>query len=711
MTTNHQSSNRDFSGNQLGDNATIIQGDTHLHLPHLPAHLPVRAIPYPRNEDLVSRPDLVARINELLPRARESYSAALWGLGGSGKTQLAIDYAYRRCEDRDCSVFWVHADNKASFSQDYKTIARKLGLDKTLEDEALFVAVRESIESQPLWVLILDNADDLTLFGVGTTGDTNSLFEYIPKSPAGMTLWTSRDEHIVGTLVGPRRGVEVGRMTLGEATELLNIARKVESSDDTAAVAALLEELQLLPLAVSQAGAYVQRTSTSVNEYLSMLSIGKHRWEILKEAEVDRHRRPDATNSVLETWAISIAQIRQESKVAYLILHVIGYVDNRNITLELLRTARVHTSETGSEGVNDRELSRAITRLKQFSFISEEQAVNGKPSYEMHKLVQEAVRYGLNRRTLGEIGQKSHDNSCKEADAEAYFSGIAVQVIGELFPKPKRETWSKCETYLGHAVQVGEWVEVSGKKTETVTLLRLVAGFLRDRGRWREREPISTKLLDLQRETLGEKHPNTILSMDSLARTYRMQGRFRDAESVQVRVLDLQREVLGEKHPNAIKSLRILASIDRRQGRSSKAEAMLVEALELSRKTLGEKHTITADCLESLAATYSDQGRHREAEILKLEILSLRREAYGVKHIKTTTAMGLLAETYFRQRKYSQAESMQLEALDLRRELLGENHPDTITIMHSLAKTWHNLVAFTMPSYLWNNACSGDLPL
>ncbi|KAH7159632.1 P-loop containing nucleoside triphosphate hydrolase protein [Dactylonectria estremocensis] len=651
MTSHRESSNRDFSGNQLGDNATIIQGDTHLHLPHRPARLPVRVIPYPRNEDLVSRPDLVARVNELLPRTTEAYSAALWGLGGSGKTQLALDYAYRRCKDRDCSVFWVHADNKASFSQDYKAIARKLGVDETLEDRTLFTAVRESIESQPLWALILDNADDLTLFGVGTAEETNSLLEYIPKSPTGTTLWTSRDEHIVGPLVGPGRGVRVGRMTLDEATKLLNMTRNNDQIDDVAETTSLLEELQCLPLAVSQAGAYVRRTSTSVNEYMSMLSKGKQRWETLKDTEFDRHRRPNAANSVLETWAISMNQIRQESKMAHEILHVMGYVDNRSITFELLRAASVHISETTARS-----------------------------------------RQGTTSRVMRCTSSCMRLESSKKT--EAYFSGIAVQVIGELFPKPKRETWSECEKYVRHAVQVGEWAEVSGKKIETTKLLNRISEFLDSRGRWREREPVVVKLLHLQRELFGEKHPTPISTMVSLASTYRKQGRYDEAEPLQVRGLDLQRELLGEKHSDTIKSMHHVASVYREQGRYSEAEAMQVEALGLSREVLGNKHHRTIRSMALLSRTYVKQGRLNEAESIQVEVLNLQRELRGDHHRHTSDYAVSLSSTYFRQGRYNEAESLYVEALYLRLELVGWKHPRTLKIIHNLAHTWHKLGRF-----------------
>lgn len=97
------------------------------------------------------------------------------------KTQIALDYAYQRCDNHSCSVFWVHADSEATFLQDYKTIARKLGIDENLKSKDLFAAVRDHIEAWLGWVLILDNADDLTLFGVGQAVEQiKTLLKYIP---------------------------------------------------------------------------------------------------------------------------------------------------------------------------------------------------------------------------------------------------------------------------------------------------------------------------------------------------------------------------------------------------------------------------------------------------------------------------------------------------------------------------------------------------
>ncbi|KFA53372.1 hypothetical protein S40293_09401 [Stachybotrys chartarum IBT 40293] len=235
------------------DSVLVNQGDFHYHLPHRPARAAVRAIPYLRNEDVVRRNDLFDKLNELLPPTTTQYhAAALYSLGGSGKTQI------------------VHADTEAIFIHDYQSIAKQLGIDTNLKKEDVLRAVRSRIESQEKWVLILDNADDLLLFGVGKAGKTTddvqsiNLIEYIPRAPTGTVLWTSRDERVVGTLVGSRHGIQVGPMERNESIELLEGARNTEIQDDQREATELLEELQQLPLAISQAGAYMRRTLTPI---------------------------------------------------------------------------------------------------------------------------------------------------------------------------------------------------------------------------------------------------------------------------------------------------------------------------------------------------------------------------------------------------------------------------------------------------------------
>ncbi|RGP72388.1 hypothetical protein FLONG3_6784 [Fusarium longipes] len=680
-----------------------IQGNVYYSAPLPPRPPPsaartevVRVIPYPRNEDLVYRPDATKKLDELLPQTSGFHSAALWGLDEGvnisfhSKTQIALDYAYRRCDaDEKCCVFWVHADSEATFLADYKTIGKKLGVDERLDVPELFVAVRNEIEARPNWLMILDNADNLKLFGVGQDKEkekSEDLYKNVPRAPQGTVLWTSRDAHIAGTLVGAPRGVEVQSMAVGEATALLSrvldeppmVGGEASREDG---VDALLEELQCLPLAISQAGAYMRRMSMSAEEYLSLLRSGKTRWKVLEISDTDRHRRPEVSNSVLETWRISTERIRLESEMSYQVLHIIAYMDNQDIPQDLMLAAASKGHTDGKDSPKqDTELGvlEAVARLREFSFLSLRQTVDdGGRRYEMHKLVQEAIRYGLGVRDFAKDGRPKED--------EAYYCRKALQVVDGLFPNPEPTSWILCERYVSHAVRVSEWAEISATEVATASLLERVSHFLYDRGRWRERVPIASRALDLRQKVLGERDPDTISSMVILGTTYHAQGRYDEAHEIVVKALDLQQEVLGEQHPWTIDSRVHLAAIYQARGQYNRAEAISKQTLDICLNTYGEKRPSTINSMAALASTYQAQGQYHKAETLREKVLNLRREILGEKHLYTIASMSELAATYHARGRYKEDQEIAVKVLVLRQEVLGENHPDTISSMADLA--------------------------
>ena len=590
-------------------------------------------------------------------------------------------------------------------------------------------AVRNGIEALETWVLILDNADDLSLFGVGSESRSNTstnLLGQVPRALSGTVLWTSRDERIAGTLVGPRRGIGVGPMTSHESNELLGIAGNLAISEDMSGAAALLDELERLPLAISQAGAYMRRTSMPTEEYLALLKKGKKRWQILKEAEPDRHRRPLTPNSILETWAISMERIREENKMAYRMMHVVAYLDYRNIPFEILAKAGEqgfgdecddkdkyngenndeysdeyddgysdessdeYSESSGVEVDDELEVQRAITRLKEFSFLSVSKVGNSRRSYEMHKLVHEAARYQSRTKNAMEFGVDGYDSDQHDmVEGSIYFPRVAIRVMIQLFPLPEPETWWRCEQYLAHAIAVVKWAKGCGQQILAAHFLSCVALFLHQRGRWRENEPLIKTALRLRRNVLGEKHPDTIQIMVPLAITYRKQGRYSEAEEISVKLLDLSREVLGENHPNTASSMAGLATTYHAQGQYNKAEEICIKVLDLRREMLGEKHPDTIASMASLATTYHAQGRHDEAGVISVRALILQQEVLGETHPGTISSMVDLATTYHAQGRYNKAEKICIKVLHLRREVLGEKHPDTIASMASLATTYH----------------------
>jgi len=627
-----------------------------------------------------------------------------WHIGTDSlrKTQVALEYAYRRADKNPtCSVFWVHADDETTFVSDYKTIAKKLKISTDLDDDELLMAVRDGIEALDSYVLVLDNADNLTAFGVrraqsvggeNTAGKlARNLLGFVPWR-SGTVLWTSRDKRISGSLVSAKRAINVASMTECEAMALLETVRdrKIgeEELDDATQ---LLAELDRLPLAVSQAAVYIRRMSTTPRNYLSKLAEHRKGQKVMLESEFDRHRRPGLSNSIFETWNISMEQIRLENSMAYDILHILAFMDSQNISFEMIikaasfcsgklthkipsdeNTGRVISGSDSADYYD--EVFRATIRLQEFSFLHSRVSEGTSRAYEMHKLVQEATQYSLRRKD--------------RRKAEVHFSKQALHVVMDLFPERGRNFWEECEKYVSHAQRTGEWAELCEEEIKVSSLLTRVSNYFYDRGRWREKEPVDKRTYELRKRKLGEKHPDTIRSMADLAVTYHAQGRYKESEKIDVEVLALRRDVLGEKHPDTIESMASLAATYYAQGRYKESEKIKVEVLALRRDVLGEKHPNTIDSMANLAATYYAQGRYKESEKIEVEVLALWRDVLGEKHPNTIDSMANLAATYYAQGRYEESEKIKVEVLALRRDVLGEKHPNTIRSMASLAVTY-----------------------
>ncbi|KAF5564588.1 hypothetical protein FNAPI_2077 [Fusarium napiforme] len=421
---------------------------------------PFFLFPYEKNEDFFPRTEIASKLEELLPKNSDDFrSAALWGLGGSGKTQIALDFAYSRYGKMQCSVFWVHADNEATFARDYGSIASVLCTNTQGSEHELLQNVRHKVESLPRWLLIIDNADDLPIFGVGSAvRNTSKIMNYIPKGPNGTILWISRDEAIVGSLVGARRGIAVPRMTPEECKALLESKLPQSTSDDDLDDAVLLlEELQFLPLAISQADAYMRRTETSVSQYLNDFKEETRRWRMLKEPEFDRYRLHNGSNSILETWSPSIRLLQQVNQLAYKIMHILAYVDNQTITEQVLEAA-VWYGETKQTGdMLECKKREAICRLKNFSFLIEHNIGDNERTYEIHKLVKDAIRYNLRNASIldGHANNTKKDSRCLGAcikrrfrnngsskgvtrQGEEYFASAAAAVVASAYPHKAR---------------------------------------------------------------------------------------------------------------------------------------------------------------------------------------------------------------------------------------------------------------------------------
>ncbi|KAH6665735.1 hypothetical protein B0J14DRAFT_428026, partial [Halenospora varia] len=579
-------------------------------------------VPFDRNSGLVDRNDIFKNLDRVLAPPRNR-SAAVWGLGGCGKTQIALEYAYRCQEKTSCSIFWVHADSEARFTQDYSDLAKIAALPPDLKGQDLLSAVKQWIEHQTNWLLILDNADDTRIFKRSFSGPREheahnlELLRFVPKAQTGTVIWTSRDGSILGSIVGVQQSVEVGPMSVLEAQDLF---QRLSGISDTrpSEIEALLDLLENFPLAIAQAAAYIRKTKVSIQQYLDSFHESESRQSSLLSQEFQDVYRSEVPNSVMRTWRISMKQIAEESPCSERILNTVAFFDNKGLPFELVKAA-------AGPPFSEDEILLAASRLCEFSFFQVRRAVGeGLPTYEQHRLIHLATRRALN-----------------EAQTSS-FSGDALYIIGGLFPAGTHETWSDCTLYLPHALKAATWKEAEEYKDRVLLLFTRIGMYYWEQGRSNEAERLDVEVLELQKEVLGAKHPDTIMAMANLASTWWQQGRSDEAERLDVEVLELQKEVLGAKHPDTIMAMANLASTWRQQGRFDKAERLEVQVLKLQKEVLGAKHPGTITTMANLASTWWQQGRSDEAERLQVEVVGLQKEVLGAKHPDTVLAIAIL---------------------------------------------------------------------
>lgn len=465
---------------------------------------------------------------------------------------------------------------------------------------------------------------------------------------------------------------------LQEAERAGGIAK---AEDAQAGSQLLLKELEYLPLAISQAAAYIRLTRTDVAEYLASLQEEQQRWDVLAANFPDRYRRSKLPNSVFRTWGISIKQIQRESPASYRILCVITFIDNQNIPFNILSAA------SGLEDARRVQIRRAIARLQDFSFLGQIRTSQGEVRYEMHKLVQEATLYHLRTPSNDSTETRQSLAHPKPPDDGTPFVNEALRILTELFPETNLSSggdiWDHCAALFPHAARVTDAIDSNYNQFDSTELLRNLSSFLVLVGRLRELEGVREKLLRFNLEHLGEKHPNTLASMANLASTYERQKKLTEAADMMETALARQIEEFGESHPASFKFRSRLADIRGDQGRHDEARQLLDQMLRSWKEERGDRQFATIDNVLNLVESCHRQGRFKEAEELEIEIFHTFRQELGEKHPSTLHSMWELAQLHQSQGQYGRAEELLSKAFQTAREALGPAHALTLTYMMS----------------------------
>ncbi|KAM3437473.1 hypothetical protein MY4824_003832 [Beauveria thailandica] len=633
------------------------------------ARQPHFVVPFPRDSDFVPRPAIQAQIHEHL-RGKTSRQA-LFGMGGFGKSQIAIEIAYDVHDSSpERSVFWIHGASRATFEQSYRSLADKLALPRRHDAETNILALvcdwlqRDDVAP---WLLILDNADNFDTFFSQT--EESLIASYLPKGNNGEVLITSRNLDVAERLTGGHKAIiSIPAMDSDEA--LLLLQEKLTSGYDTATAIDLVRCLDYIPLAVNQAAAYINRHRISIHDYMERFKEGdKKRISLLKHDGGDIRRHDSVSNSVAITWQVTFNQIRQESPDAARLLSLLSCFQPQNIPHYMLSRYRECQQRTEDDESDDETLETDLDVLFAYSLV---RAPAEPDLYQMHSLVQICTRAWLS-----ELGQV------------ARWETLFLQLASEHFPDGLFETWHRCQLLLPHIERLLEKPPADEtRRLDWGLLLMNVSNYMTGRGDYNTAVDFARQSAEIREELLGLDHSDTLTSLDILALIYGYQGRWVEAERLQLHVIETYKTKLGADHSKTLASMNDLALTYAKQHRFKEANRLNVQVLETETRKLGADHPDTLATMSNIAVTYLSQGRFEEAERLHVQVLEKSKTKLGADHPDTLTSLGHLALTYGYQGRWAEAERLQLQVLEKYQTKLGADHPHTLTSMRNIAQTY-----------------------
>jgi tetratricopeptide (TPR) repeat protein len=603
---------------------------------------PTWHVPFRRNVSFTGRKGLLDELHRALHRGA---AVALTGLGGIGKTQLALEYAYRH-RDEYRVVWWVRAEDEATLAADYTELAVALGLaEREAKEQSVAVAaVRLWLEQNTGCLLVFDNAENRA-----------AVRDYVPQG-RGAVIITSR-EPVWSGVATPFR------LEVLAAEEAVAFLCGRTGDTDAAAAAALAEVLGQLPLALEQAAAYVEDTGGTLQHYRELFD--KHHAALLQQGRLST----DYPDTVATTWALSIGKVDQAARV---LLNLCAFFAPDGIPLDAIREgARSLPSPFDSVAADAVRLDSAIAGLLRFSLIGRKGE-----DLSVHRLVQAVVRDRLSdaqRRT---------------------WARAAVGLLNQRFPFDSDDvrTWPVCARLLAHALQAAHWTEALATAPEAAArLLNQVGLYLRARAEFTNARALYERALRIGEAALGAEHHDVGTVANNLGLVLQALGDLPGARVLYERALRIGEAALGMKHPTVATYADNLGLVLQAQGDFPGARALFERALRIADAALGAEHPMVATYANNLGVVLRAQGDFAGARELFERALQIDEEAYGPDHPDVARDANNLGSLLQDLDDHIGARGLFERALRISVAALGAEHPTVAACANNLGSVLQDL--------------------
>ncbi|EEA26901.1 hypothetical protein TMatcc_004815 [Talaromyces marneffei ATCC 18224] len=637
-------------------------------------------MPFERDSRFIPRTTAMAGLNTLITTQKK---AGLTGMGGVGKSQLAIELCYSVNENSpEQHIIWIYASTADRIQEAYLSIAKEIqlpGWDEPTCDKMNLVWEWLNGEDSGKWLLVLDSADDLDVFFGKTSSNsyTENLGRYIPHGSNGGTLViTSRDKRVCQRLLGNDSIIEIGPMTESESAHFLASRLPSPQSTLTDETHALAMTLDNIPLAMSQAAAFISENGLKLAEYHSLLLADEFGpLDVLDEDLTERRRDSTAHSSIFQTWKISFDYITKTQPHASNLLAFMAMLDRQDIPKFLLQ----------DDDEKPLVFHKALGTLQAFALVTQQQQTQ---SYSMHRLVQLATRRWLH--TKGQQRQ---------------YKTAVFKRLTQKFPRAQYETRGYCGALASHArLALSYEGVVSVNQLDLAMLLQNLATFDTMQGRLFEARDYQKRCISIRETHLGLSHISTLECMRELACNLRDVAEYEEAERLHRRSLVILEEPSSgpELSSSLLATKTDLADLLWSLGGYDEAERLAHEAVSGRMDLLGPSHadTITsmgvlslvlcalAKRAETAEASENDihtKTRYIESARLAREVFEKRKEALGPDHPQKLVSMNNLSWILRNKGDFIESELLVREALKRKEEVLGEDHHDTLNCKYCLA--------------------------
>jgi tetratricopeptide (TPR) repeat protein len=631
----------------------------------------------------------------------------LQGLGGCGKSQLALKYCQKtRDEHPAWHVLWIDATSTTTARQSIATIVQIMspGIN-TADNDANLRHFKQTIHtsgaSEQRWLLVFDNYDDPKNFS------TKILKNFFPQTTHGSIVVTTR---VAGmSRLGQFRGVST--MTEAEALELLFRSIKSENSNtDVEEGTKIVKRLGFHALAIDQAGAYIRSRELELCCFLDHYT--KRREKVLKEIPQDwvyfgklkDNSDAEIELSVFTTWELSLDQISGNEAAQNDKKHVLtlsGFLNNteiKDVYFQAYASKNVTWLPTCRKDTDwdIHEFEDILKELQNLSLLERLVVKLTGASYSLHPLIQDWIKLRITFELRKEYGIEVNL-------LLSSFISSARDHIGEF----TKLSFEENQILLAHVNTVlsnrQEYqFDVSVLEDEnSLKAMREFEALLYSQGHYSQAEELCRHVLDFQKRSLRAAHPNTIISLADLALYLGAQAKYYEAESLHREAISLTKELKDEGGLQLQRMTNNYASLLLKQKRYDEVERLLQSILPKAERALGGNHLDILRGKSRLAETLRGQERYEEAETLSREVLIMEKSTLGEEHPDTLSGFNNLALVLEAQGKTKEAGNLYQECLWVQEKVRGKLHPETLQMVHNMGRLyWINDKLIESESFL-----------